>query len=194
MSYQIGSLKILQRFEANFFEIDNVEVSDELTDKLVSSFRNVDINNNPSLQVFQNSKLSFIKDGHFHQMQTPVELATKSTRSNFPDLKWNMLFFTNGNRLVIGWHHKGVLEKIENLNYSELCKHSNRSKNSIQESMSKLVNMLERLKDFVMSIDKDGTRYSLVCEKLNKGTGVFNIHKCTEKFECLPKEFVKQLY
>jgi len=178
VSYQIGSLKILQRF----FCVTKVN-------------RNIDINNNPSLQVFQNSKLSFKKNGNFHQMQETVELATNSTKHNFPILKWNMLFFTKGNRLVIGWHDKGVLEKIENLNYSDFLLRSNRSKDSIQESMSKLVNMLEKMKYFVMKSDKDGTRYSLVYDnRLNKGTGVFNIHKFTKEIECLPKEFVKQLY
>jgi hypothetical protein len=197
VSYQIGSLKILQRFEATYLEPADTAAAEDETDRLASSLGHVDINNNPTIQSIEHSNLGFIRDGSFLQLQNTVELATKATASysfNFPDSKWNMLFFTNGNRLVIGWHNKGLLEKIENLDYSELSKRSNRSKVSIQGSMSRLVYLLERLKAFVMRHEPDGTRYSLIYEKIRGDKGSFIVYKCAEKFECLPKELIKEIY
>ena len=154
----------------------------------------VDINNNNNIETFADSNLSYVRAGKLLKTQDTVEMATKSAGWNtfkFPSHKWNMLFFSKGDHFVIGWHDRGLLVKIEQLNYQDVTERCGLTEKRIQSSMSKLVDLLEKLKSFAVKQGPDGGRYSAIFEK---ASGNLRIYKYSEDVECLPKKLKEDIY
>ena len=186
----MGDLKLLVRFEANYADV-NPESS---VDNLVASINQVDLNNNVEEKSFENSKLSFIKCGVFRPEQKSVEMATKSiSRNQFPESKWDLLYFARGDRLLIGWHNKGMLQKIERLTFETLTNRCNRTKDSIKSVASKLNDLLLKLKVFALSQPENGDMYSIIFEN-NQPKNTVKIYKCIESKQCLPTCYMKQIF
>lgn len=193
VSYELGPLKILQRFEADYVESNQ----DTELDDLISPMLKVDINNNPiSAKKYPDSNLSFIEDGQFDQLNNTVEFATRcSVKNRFPEKKWNMLFFTLSDSLVLGWHNRGMLEKIEKLSFTEVSKRCKRTKENIHVSMSTLTDLLNKFKEFGMAQEADGTLYSAVYDNTKTNTNnSIKIYKSIVSMQCLPKDLMMNIY
>ena len=133
-SYELGNLKLLVRFDADYGYVKNVK---KINKDLSALFSAVDLNNNEALVEIENSKLAYVKKGILQDSHKTVEIATKPTfyseRScenvfEFPRSKWEALFFTNIEYLMIGWHNRGFVKKIERISYDEVTDRSNRTK------------------------------------------------------------------
>ena len=188
----MGGLKLLVRFEANYADASSDNSSIET---LVSSINQVDLNNNNLVEKkFEHSRLSFIQSGVFRPEQKSVEMATKSlSRNQFPVTKWDLLYFAKGDRLLIGWHNKGMLQKIERLTFETLTVRCNRTKSSIKSVMSKLSHLLVKLKAFALDQPDNDDMYSVIFEN-NQSNNTVKIYKCIESKQCLPSHYMKQLF
>jgi len=167
------------------FEVDCVE-SEE--DNIVDNHRYVE----NSIK-FNKSKLSFIRSGEFQPNEKNIELYTKSANNgDFPVSKWNQLFFSQTDYLVIGWHSGGKLEEIEKLTFPEVTSRCRRSSDSIRKSTNKLHSLLHELTRFLLEDKVSGNVYSLVFFKEDNDQSL-KIYKCAGHSESLPEEFAKTL-
>lgn len=66
------------------------------------------------------TSLHYIEHGRFDKDQTLVELTSKSTGSRFPRKKWDQLFFSRTDTLILGWHNQGLLQRIEKLTLDQV--------------------------------------------------------------------------
>jgi hypothetical protein len=192
-SYELGNLKLLVRFDADYgLKIINKDLS--------ALFSAVDLNNNEALVEIENSKLAYVKKGILQDSHKTVEFATKPTyyskRSHhnvfaFPRSKWEALFFTNINYLMIGWHTKGLVKKIERISYDEVTVRSKRTKKTIHEAISKVTDILTKLRDFALSQDEDNARYSAV---FDRDSDCVNVYKFNESKEIIPSKLAQRIY
>ena len=198
-SYELGNLKLLVRFDADYGYVKNVK---KINKDLSALFSAVDLNNNEALVEIENSKLAYVKKGILQDSHKTVEFATKPTfyseRScenlfEFPRSKWEALFFTNIEYLMIGWHNRGFVKKIERISYDEVTDRSNRTKKTIHEAISKVTDILTKLRDFALSQDEDNARYSAVFDG-DSYNGCVNVYKCNESKEIIPSKLAQRIY
>ncbi len=183
MSYEFGSFKFLLRFE-----VDCVE-SEE--DNIVDNQRN-----DENSTKFDNSNLSFIRSGEFQPNEKNIELYTKSAKNgasekrfDIPVSKWNQLFFSQTDYLVIGWHSCGKLEKIEKLTFPKVTSRCRPSSDSIKKSTNKLHSLLQKLTSF---LKEKNDVYSLVFFKEDDEQSL-KIYNCAEHSGSLRREFAETL-
>ena len=198
-SYELGNLKLLVRFDADYGYVKNVK---KINKDLSALFSAVDLNNNEALVEIENSKLAYVKKGILQDSHKTVEIATKPTfyseRScenvfEFPRSKWEALFFTNIEYLMIGWHNRGFVKKIERISYDEVTDRSNRTKKTIHEAISKVTDILTKLRDFALSQDEDRAIYSAVFDGDSYNDCV-NVYKCNESKEIIPSKLAQRIY
>ena len=93
-------------------------------DELVASMEAFNLNLDVAKKFDKNSKLNFIKSGTFRdKRQSLIEMTTKSVfRGNyeFPKSKRNQMFFSNTDYLLISWHSRGMLQKVEKLSFDQV--------------------------------------------------------------------------
>lgn len=178
------------------FELDCIESKEDNTvDELLTSMARVSINQkvNETSTKFDNSNLAFINHGNFRTDEKNVELTTKSTYRgtyDFPESKWNQLFFSQTDHLVIGWHQRGMLKVIEKLTFDQVTQKCNRTKNSIKKSTNKLHSLLEKLFHFASKENDDV--FSIVFLKEDREKSL-KIYKCPSHHGSLPKNIAKTL-
>ncbi len=196
MSYEFGSFKFLLRFEVDCVESEEDNTVDNLLESMAGvSFRQKDVENATK---FKNSNLSFIDSGKFQPNEKIIELTTKSKYKGvfeFPKFKWNQLFFSQTDYLVIGWHTCGQLKKIEKLKFSEVTNRCGRTPDSIRKSTNKLHSLLQELNRFLRNVSEEKDRrivYSLVFFKESNEQSL-KIYKCEGHSGSLPIEFAKTL-
>ncbi len=191
-SFKLGPLNILQHAQVDCAE-DAADKDDDLDKAISSLMSKVDINNNPpAMQKFAGSHLTFTRDGKGLELKKTVVLSTKSAgaRRKFPNIKWAMMFFTQCDQLVIGWHHMSELIEIERLGFKEVSERCGQSKERVQCSVGKLVEFLQMVKLFAVN-GPDGVRYSAVCEK---GSSSIKVYRWWEEAQCLPVKLKKIIY
>jgi hypothetical protein len=190
VSYEFGSFKLVVRFE-----VDCVE---KLND-ICSAISSLSLNTN-------NNYLKSNALNKFDNDDAIMELTTKSTYNNyeFPSHKWNQLFFSKTNFLVIGWHNRGKLVKIEKLNFEEVTKKSGINKTKTQSNLKKLHNLLGKIKAIASSaanssstaedstlIEPKTRVYSIIFNHNNKDE--LELHACNSKVhEAIPPERMKE--
>ena len=130
VSYKFGELNMLVRFEVDCVEkttkttwnTESLKGATSSLDDMMSHMmshlnlwgvKKFEDSSSPS------SSLHYIEYGKFNPNERLVELTTKGRRI-FPDNKWNQLFFSQTDLLVIGWHTRGKLEEIEKLSFSDV--------------------------------------------------------------------------
>ena len=195
MSYKFGSFKLLIRFELDCIESEE----DSSVDNLLESMASVSINQKDiiikSSTKFNDSNLAFINSSKFRPNEKNVELTTKSTYKDtydFPKSKWNQLFFSQTDRLLIGWHQRGMLKKIEKLTFNQVTQKCSRTDNSIRESTKKLHSLLQKLIDFMStSFDKDDV-FSIVYYKEDNEKSL-KIYKCPGHLGSIPQKLAETL-
>ena len=154
VTYKLGDFRILLRYKLECIEekpqvdVNNNEDVEELAASMASS----DLNAKPK-QFDNNSKLHFIKWGDFKRncKANSIEMTTKGVyqeKYEFPKHKWSQLFFSNTDFLLIGWHTRGMLQKVEKLSFDQVTQKCERKNNETQSSMSKLNDLkaMEKLK------------------------------------------------
>ena len=204
VTYKLGDLKILTRFE-----VDCIEETSELVeegnqdDVLVSAMSSIklDVEKKEKLSMElskENSKLTVIKSGCFNSKHKKhfVEMTTKSVfRGNFefPQSKWNQLFFSNTDVLLIGWHSRGMLQKIEKLSFSQVTQRSGREKRDIQVVTSKLNDLLTKLKVFASKDCNDQQIYSIIFHRESNENSI-EIFSTSNKTQCLPQSLLEKLF
>lgn len=123
MSYKFGNLNFLVRFEVDCIEKTGRESSASASvdaSSLTNAFSRMSINLGPAKRFEDAStSLHYIDFGVFDPNERLVELTTKGGR-DFPNHKWNQLFFSQTNTLVIGWHTRGNLDEIEKISFDEV--------------------------------------------------------------------------
>ena len=186
VSYEFGRLRILLRFEVDCV-VEGEQ--DNPMNSLLASMAEVKLSSGKA-QKFEDSTLSCIKYGEFRRDEKSVELTSKSTFKNtreFPDSKWNQLFFSNTDYLLIGWHSRGMLVDIEKLTFPQVTRRCGRSPQAIRNSMAKLHDLLIRLKS-LMTEEKDNVVFSVIFHKEDSFDSI-KIYKCLPHAGCLPKKF-----
>lgn len=141
------------------------------------------------------SSLHYIHHGEFDQTERLVELTTKSAPKHvamqFPENKWNQLFFSRTDTLVIGWHARGQLHTIEKLSFDQVTQRSNRSTANTEKSLAKLHDLLDRVRKLAMSMEErqNGIQspvYSIVFDHTESNQEII-IYKCTNHQGALPE-------
>lgn len=180
VSYKLGDFRFLTRFEVDCVE---KESQNDQIESLNKSLVGMSLNLSSKFS-FNSSNLSFIKYGDFKQDDKLVELTTKSCfngKNKFPKIKWNQLFFSQTECLIIGWHSMGSIKKIEKLNFQEVSQRCARG--NIQTSLSKLNDLLSRIKSFAISEKK---AYSAIYKA---SSNFILLKESQDHIDCLPKEF-----
>lgn len=169
VTYKFGEHNMLVRFE-----VDCVEQSNDDEISLVSAMGGLKIKDTP--KCFDSSSLSYVKDGDFKN-ENLMELTTKSaTRGfTFPEHKWNQLFFSKTDFLVIGWHERGNLKKIEKLTFNQVTERSNRNRSSTINSLAKLNDLLKKIKE----IADNKKVYSMVYNQYDRKLSVYECELST---------------
>jgi hypothetical protein len=188
VTYKLGDFRFLTRFEVDCCDESEKNLPENSIDSLTASMNRVDIKSEPK-KLVEKSQLRFLKQGTFRKEEKMVELTTKSTFNgvyDFPVNKWNQLFFSNTDLLVIGWHSRGQVKKIEKLNFQEVTKRCSRT--DTQSSLSKLNQLMKKLKEIALS---KNVVFSAI---FKAGSDSIKIYECsTEYSKCLPKEFYEQI-
>lgn len=142
VSYKFGQFNVLVRFEVDCIEkqTENEASSacasssqtssneDATVDALLDKMLRMNLNLGEAKK-FDNdsdssSLLRFIEYGQFDANEHHIELATRSTRSiNLDEKKWSQLFFAQIETLIVGWHTRGNLDKIEKISFEEVRFH-----------------------------------------------------------------------
>lgn len=155
VSYKIGNLSFLIRFEVDCVYNDEYILSEN------------QINRNFDPTKFQDSKLSFIKQGSFKTNDKLVQMTTQAKYRNesYFGMKWVQGFFSQIDYLFIGIHAYGKIEKIEKLTLENVAEKCNKRKETIERSMNKLHDLLTKVKDLAMNPDNGPFMMSIVFEK-----------------------------
>ncbi len=166
-----------------------------------SMLSQVDINKNqPTVNKLASAHLPVVKDGKgLEAGHNTVILATKSAKNEkkFPDYKWSMMFFTQCNRLVIGWHENGELTEIERLGFEKVTEHCGQTAERVQSSVGKLVYLLQMVKLFALGESDGGmdcVRYSAICEAGSKLVKVYRWSRWSENTQLLPNKLKNIIY
>ena len=204
VTYKFGSLRVVARFEVDCCaergrksaarNKEDVECS---VDSLASSLAGVNIGLNPrDVKRFDETSLAYVRaGGEFVADEKLVELTTKSTfygKYEFPTSKWNQLFFSNTDMLVIGWHSRGRIEKLEQLTLAQVAQRSQRSADMTRTSLGKLATLLERLRSLAAAAAAaaESSVYSAI---FIAGTNELSIYKCEHHPGCLPKKLFDEI-
>ena len=140
------------------------------------------------------SSLHYINHGEFDKTERLVELTTKSAPRGvgmqFPENKWNQLFFSRTDTLVIGWHVRGQLQKIEKLSFDQVTQRSNRSTADTEKSLAKLHDLLDRIRKLALSIKErqngiESPVYSIIFDQTGSNQEI-TIYKCANHKGALP--------
>ncbi len=166
-----------------------------------SMLSQVDINKSqPTVNKLASAHLPVVKDGKgLESGHKTVILATKSAKrtKTFPDHKWSMIFFTQCDRLVLGWHKDGEITELERLGFEEVSERCGQTTERVQSSVGKLVDLLGMVKLFAVG-DSDGrrddVRYSAVCEAGSRLVKVYRWSRWSENTQLLPNKFKKIIY
>ncbi len=193
-SFKLGTLNILQHYQVDCAE-DAADKDDDLDKAISSLMSKVDINNNPpAMKKFVGSHLTVGRSGKGLELKKSVVLSTKSAGARngrkFPTKKWAMMFFTQCDQLVIGWHQKSEMIEIERLGFDEVSERCGQSKERVQCSVGKLVEFLQMVKMFAVN-GMDEVRYSAVCKK---GGSSVRVYRSLEEAKCLPEKLKNIIY
>ena len=110
-------------------------------------------------------------------------------RKEYPKHKWNQLYFSQTHSLVIGWHNRGQLSSIEELDLSELASKTGRSTKDTISTLKKLHNLLNRIKNHVENNSK------MDSIEFNYEQNVLKIYECEPgTFEAIPEGLKKELF
>lgn len=192
-SYKLGNMNLLVRRETC--------CCDGGQNDLPSLLSSIDLNNNDNdiPSKIEGSRLSCVKRGILQYEETV--LATKSAHGEvfeFPGVKYSLMFFSQCQNLLVGWHQKGMLKKVERFSYDEVMEQSNKTKQAIHESMSKLTHLLSKLKDFAMSQQEENARYSAIFiggHDVRRQTDYcLNVYKCNGTNDVIPPKLFAQIY
>ena len=136
--------------------------------------------------------LHYIQHGEFDETERLVELTTKSAPKHvgmqFPENKWNQLFFSRTDTLVIGWHVRGQLQKIEKLSFDQVTQRSKRSTADTEKSLAKLHDLLDRIRKLAAKEPQNGIEspvYSIVFDHTGPNQEI-TIYKCEGHNGALP--------
>ena len=186
-SYTFGHLKMLVRFEADYSDNESSEKND-----LSALLSGIDLKTSDSSVKIENSKLSYDSRGITQASQKSIYFTTfGADEDKFPSHKWELLFFTQVDYMLVGWHRQGMLHKVEKLSYDEVTARSNRTKTTIHEAMSKVADILTKLRDFALSQDREeNARFSAI---FTGDHDCINVYKCKRK-ELIPSKLAKKLY
>lgn len=140
----------------------------------------------------ENSSLHYIEHGEFDQTepQRLVELTSRDKKKRIPDKKWEQLFFSGTDALIIGWHSEGQLEKIEKLSFDQFTERSNRSMTDTEKSLAKLHNLFERIRKFALEHRQNRIEsqvYSMISD-YNGSSQEITIYKCVNQNGVLPAD------
>ena len=140
--------------------------------------------------VDEESSLHYINHGEFDKTERLVELTTRDKKKRVPDKKWDQLFFSGTDALIIGWHSEGQLEKIEKLSFDQFTERSNRSMIDTEKSLAKLHNLFERIRKFALEDrqnDIESQVYSMISH-YNGSNQEITIYKCVNQHGVLPAD------
>ena len=189
VSYTFGELKLVVRFE-----VDCIESRTNTVDDLVTSVTNMNLKANSQKERFEDSSLSFIERGVFDPTEIMIELATKSSgydEYQFPESKWNQLFFSQTDNLIIGWHLKGKLQRIDRLSFQQVTEKCQRNEMSIANSTRMMHDLLLKLKTITKD-SKDRTVFSIIYHK-EKNENAIDIYECPNHKGSLPIAFLEKI-
>jgi len=176
---------MLVRFEADYSDNESSEKND-----LSALLSGIDLKTSDSSVKIENSKLSYDSRGITQASQKSIFLTTFGT-NKFPSHKWQLLFFTQSDYMLVGWHRQGMLHKVEKLSYDEVTARSNRTKTTIHEAMSKVADILTKLRDFALSQDREeNARFSAI---FTGDHDCINVYKCKRK-ELIPSKLAQKIY
>jgi hypothetical protein len=187
VKYNFGSLKMLVRFEVDCVEKNVTTARNDLCSAISK------INLNSALK-FPDSQLLYKKLGEFKNNEILMELTTKSNFNNeFPKHKWNQLFFSRTNFLVIGWHQRGFLRNINKYNFNEVTERSGRRTNSTISSLKKLHYLLKKIKKIAADeSDDDKKKFSIIFDE--KFECEIQIHVCKHDVNgAIPTGLIREL-
>ena len=185
-TYKFGSHNVLVRFEVDCcLPKSNVAAAKRTLDYSAST------------KFAGMSRLGYVPYGELDEEKL-VELTTKSTfNSQFPMGKWNQLFFSNTDLLVLGWHNRGRLQRIEKLALKQVAERCQRSSASTKSSLGKLNTLLTRLKSIASQSNnkEEGAEmpsavYSVI---FSQATNSLSIYECVDHSGCLPKDFYAEV-
>jgi len=111
----------------------------------------------------------------------------------FPRYKWSQLFFSNTDYLLVGWHQRGMLQKVEKLSFDQVTQKCERKKNETQSSMSKLNDLLHKLKAIASKEGDDSLLYSIIYFH-ESNEDALQIFKTSNQAQCLPEELVNKIF
>ena len=211
VAYKFGDVRIVTRFEVDCVEQRGrpvVATAIDL-DSLVKSMARVNLEMKSECVKFKDSGLSLIKMGKFdpHEMVSLVELTTKSTfrgQFDFPESKWNQLFFSQTDTLLIGWHQRGSIQKLEKLAFKDVTRRCKRSSEHVAgeaaainkptcTALAKLNTLLIELREFAMKPNNEGAVFSIIHE-IDCDATKLKVFRCGEKMtKCVPVSIEEML-
>ena len=186
VTHMIGDIRVMSQFE-----VDCVE-----TASYPSAAEPKPTETEP-IKFNQNSKLSYIAGNSIDlQNEKLVEMSTKGIwkgEYTFPNNKWSHLALSNINVLLLGWHKKGKLQKIERLSFDEVTEKCGREKDEIQKSIGKLHALLKMIKEIIKNQGDHGSVFALVYDK-DAGENSLEIFEVSNHSGCLPHELKMMLF
>jgi hypothetical protein len=190
VAYKLGTFQMVVRFEVDCVEELSENSTD--TDELIASMAAFNLDN--PKQFDKKSKLNFIKSGDFKKdlKQNLIEMTTKSVyqgKYEYPKSKWNQMFFSNTDYLLIGWHSRGMLQKIEKLPFDQVTRKCGRDANGIKSSMSRLNDLLNKLKSIAA---KECEGAIIFHHEIDRNA--LKIFRVSNKNGCLPKELIDTIF
>jgi hypothetical protein len=198
VTYKLGDFQILLRFKLECIEEQSQldENNNEVGNELAASMASFDLNLEKPNQ-FENTKLHFIKWGDFKRncKANSIELTTKAVYQGnyeFPRYKWSQLFFSNTDYLLVGWHKRGMLQKVEKLSFDQVTQKCEKKKNEIQSSMSKLNDLFHKLKAIALKEGDDSQTYSIIYYH-ESNEDALQIFKTSNQSQCLSGELVNKI-
>lgn len=168
----------------------------------------IDLNNNNDLSCeIGQSKLSCVKRGTLlDNKKTELLFMEKDHPQNV--LRWDTMFFTKVEHLLVGRFKQDIdlvgdnkvelLEEIEKISYDEVTSRCHRTKESIHDSMSKLTDLLAKLRGFALSQQEENAMYSAVFVAGNavrlQTDDCIDVFKCKASNMVIPVELATKIY
>ena len=186
VTHMIGDIRVMSQFEVDCVETVSYPSAAELKPTETEP-----------IKFNQNSKLSYIAGNSIDlQNEKLVEMSTKSIwkeEYTFPNQKWSQLVFSNIHVLLLGWHKKGNLQKIERLSFDEVTERCGRKKADTQKSIGKLHALLKMIKEIIKNQGDHGSVFALVYDK-DAGENSLEIFEVSNHSGCLPHELKMMLF
>ena len=201
VTYTFGDLQVLTRFDVDCVEetselVENTD-KENMTEKLISSMASVNLGTNKPVKFEKTSKLSSIKSGDFHTKykQRLVKMATKKTyrgKFEFPQSKWNQLFFSNTDTLLLGWHFRGTLQKVEKLTLEQVTQRCDRDNKNTRVALGKLNHLLHTLKSIAFKEDDESIVYAAIFHQ-ERHENSLEIFKTSIQKQLLSQDLIKEI-